>query len=76
MVPDFSKEILALDRKDVQVQGFIIPLDVGDQQKRFLLTLRNVISFFTIYANIDNFDPSKDKLIPLAQRSRQHRCQA
>jgi hypothetical protein len=38
MVPDFSRDILALDRKDVQLQGFMIPLDVGDQQKRFLLT--------------------------------------
>ena len=38
MVPEFSKEILALDRKSVRVQGFIIPLDMGDKQTRFLLT--------------------------------------
>ena len=38
MVPEFSKEILALDRKDVKVQGFMIPLDIGDKQKRFLLS--------------------------------------
>jgi hypothetical protein len=38
MVPEFSKEILALDRKSVKVQGFIIPLDMGDKQTRFLLT--------------------------------------
>ena len=38
MVPEFSKEILALDRKDVKVQGFIVPLDMGDRQKRFLIT--------------------------------------
>jgi hypothetical protein len=38
MVPEFSKEILALDKKDTKVQGFMIPLDVGDKQKRFLLT--------------------------------------
>ncbi len=38
MVPEFSKEILGLDRKDVRVQGFIIPLDIGDKQKRFLLS--------------------------------------
>jgi hypothetical protein len=38
MVPEFSKDILALDRKDVRVQGFIIPLDIGDRQSRFLLT--------------------------------------
>jgi hypothetical protein len=38
MVPSFSKDILALDRQDARVQGFMIPLDVGDKQKRFLLT--------------------------------------
>ena len=36
MVPGFSKEILGLDRTDVKVQGFMIPLDIGDKQKRFL----------------------------------------
>jgi hypothetical protein len=38
MVPEFSKDILALDKKDTRVQGFMIPLDVGDKQKRFLIT--------------------------------------
>lgn len=38
MVPEFSKDILALDSKDARVQGFMIPLDVGDKQKRFLIT--------------------------------------
>lgn len=38
MVAEFSKDILALDQKEVRLQGFIIPLDVGDRQKRFLLS--------------------------------------
>ena len=38
MVAEFSKDILGLDRKDVRVQGFIIPLDMGDKQSRFLLS--------------------------------------
>ncbi|MEP7182932.1 MAG: DUF3299 domain-containing protein [Betaproteobacteria bacterium] len=38
MVPAFSSEIKSLDRKDVKVQGFIIPLDMGDKQKRFLIS--------------------------------------
>jgi hypothetical protein len=38
MVPQFSRDILGLDKKDVRVQGFIIPLDLGDQQKHFLLS--------------------------------------
>jgi hypothetical protein len=29
---------LGLDRTDVKVQGFMIPLDIGDKQKRFLLS--------------------------------------
>ena len=38
MVPQFSKEILGLDRKDVRVYGFIIPLDMGAEQKHFLIS--------------------------------------
>jgi hypothetical protein len=38
LVAEFSKNILGLDKKDVRVQGFIIPLDIGDKQKRFLLS--------------------------------------
>jgi hypothetical protein len=38
MVPSFSRDILGLDNKDVKIQGFIIPLDLGDKQKRFLLS--------------------------------------
>jgi hypothetical protein len=34
----FSKEILALDQKDVKLQGFIVPLEVGSAQKRFLIS--------------------------------------
>ena len=37
MVPSFAADILSLDRKDVRVQGFMIPLDIGDRQKRFLI---------------------------------------
>ena len=38
IVPGFSREILGLDRTDVKVQGFMIPLDIGEKQKRFLLS--------------------------------------
>lgn len=34
---------------------------VRDVQRRFLLTLRNVYQFFTIYANIDGYDPLEVK---------------
>ncbi len=38
VVPEFSRDILALDRKEVKVQGFMIPLGLGDKQKRFLIS--------------------------------------
>ena len=38
MVLRFSKDILGLDKQDVRVQGFIIPLEMSDKQKRFLLS--------------------------------------
>jgi len=38
MVNEFAPEILTLDKRDVKVQGFMIPLDMGDKQKRFLLS--------------------------------------
>lgn len=37
-VPEFSKSISALDRKEVKLQGFMMPLEMGDKQKRFILT--------------------------------------
>ena len=36
-VPQFSKGIASLDKKDVKLQGFMMPLDMGEKQKRFLL---------------------------------------
>ena len=36
-VPQFSKGISDLDRKEVKLQGFMMPLDMGERQKRFLL---------------------------------------
>ena len=38
VVPKFSDEILGLDAKVVRVQGFMLPLDMGDQQHHFLLS--------------------------------------
>jgi hypothetical protein len=38
MVNEFAPEVLTLDQRDVKVQGFMIPLDMGDKQKRFLLS--------------------------------------
>ena len=37
-VPQFSNSITALDKKEVKLQGFMMPLDMGEKQKRFILT--------------------------------------
>ncbi|HEU4352302.1 MAG TPA: DUF3299 domain-containing protein [Burkholderiales bacterium] len=37
-VPQFSKDVAALDQKEVRVQGFIMPLQMGDKQSHFVLT--------------------------------------
>ena len=37
-VPQFSNNIIKLDKTEVRVQGFMMPLDMGERQKRFILT--------------------------------------
>ena len=36
-VPQFSRNVAALDKKPVKLQGYMIPLQVGDKQTHFLL---------------------------------------
>ncbi|MCW5605359.1 MAG: DUF3299 domain-containing protein [Burkholderiales bacterium] len=36
-VPQFSSNVTALDKKEIRLQGFMMPLDMSDRQKRFLL---------------------------------------
>ena len=37
-VPQFAKDVSALDQKEVKLQGFMMPLEVGDKQSHFVLT--------------------------------------
>ena len=37
-VPQFAKDVAALDQKEIKVQGFMMPLQVGDKQSHFVLT--------------------------------------
>lgn len=37
-VPEFSKQILALDQREVKLKGFMVPLEAGLAQKHFLLS--------------------------------------
>ena len=36
-VPQFSTNVSALDKKDVKVQGFMVPLEMGEKQSHFIL---------------------------------------
>ena len=38
LLPKFSAQITALDAKEVKLQGFMMPLEAGAKQKRFLLS--------------------------------------
>lgn len=35
--PQFSSGVAALDKKEVKVQGFMLPLEMGDKQTHFIL---------------------------------------
>jgi hypothetical protein len=37
LLPAFAPTVSALDGKTIRVQGFMMPLDIGDKQRRFLL---------------------------------------
>jgi hypothetical protein len=37
-VPDYPKEVMAFDSKQIKLQGFMMPLETAATQKRFLLT--------------------------------------
>jgi uncharacterized protein len=37
-VPQFAAAVAALDQKEVKVQGFMMPLQIGDKQQHFVLT--------------------------------------
>ena len=37
-VPSFSRGITQLDKKEVKLQGFMMPLELGEKQKNFILT--------------------------------------
>ena len=37
-VPEFGKSVASLDKKEVKIQGFMMPLDMGEKQSRFILS--------------------------------------
>lgn len=41
ILPEFSKDIAALNDKEIKLQGFMMPLEPGEKQKHFLLSLNS-----------------------------------
>lgn len=39
ILPEFTQEITALNNKEVKLQGFMMPLEPGEKQKHFLLSV-------------------------------------
>ena len=38
MLPEFSPELKALDKKDVKIYGYVLPLSASQKQKHFLIS--------------------------------------
>src|SRR5260221_10357660 len=47
-VPQFSSSIAALDQKEVKVQGFMMPLEMGEKQAHFVLAAMPVTCAFCL----------------------------
>jgi len=45
-VPQFAQSVASLDQKEVKVQGFMMPLEVGDKQSHFVLSALPVTCAF------------------------------
>jgi len=45
-VAQFSSDVAALDKKEVKVQGFMMPLEMGDKQTHFILSAMPVSCAF------------------------------
>jgi uncharacterized protein len=54
-VPSFPKELAALDKTTVKVRGFMLPLDQGLRQKRFLLSAQPPECFYCLPGTAEQF---------------------
>ena len=50
-VPQFAQAIASLDQKEVKVQGFMMPLQMGDKQTHFVLSAMPHIPFTSASSN-------------------------
>lgn len=50
LVPEFAAAVTALDKQEVKVAGFMLPLQPGDKQSHFLLTVTSQTCSFCVPA--------------------------
>jgi uncharacterized protein len=54
-VPEFSKQIAALDKREVKLKGFMLPLEQGLRQKHFLLSAQPPECAFCMPGSAEQF---------------------
>ena len=75
-VPQFGKEIAAFEKKEIKLQGFMMPLETGARQKRFLLSMTPPECGFCLPGGPDQFvevqakSPVKYVLDPIVMSGR------
>jgi hypothetical protein len=60
-VPQFSQAVASLDQKEVKVQGFMMPLQVGDKQTHFVLAAMPVTCSFCMPGGPESLVEVKSK---------------
>ena len=61
IVPEFSRDVSELDNKEVTVQGFMMPLEPGEKQKHFLISINPQTCAFCIPAGPEGVVEVKSK---------------
>ena len=60
-LPQFSSSVAALDQKEVKLQGFIVPLGMGDKQTHFILSAMPVTCPFCVPVGAESLVEVKSK---------------
>jgi uncharacterized protein len=61
ILPEFTKEITALNDKEIKVQGFMMPLEPGEKQKHFLISINPQSCAFCLPAGPEGVVEVKSK---------------
>ena len=75
-VPQFSQGVAALDQKEVKLQGFMMPLEMGDKQTHFVLSALPVTCAFCMpggpeaLVEVKTRQPVKYSFDPIVVRGR------